>query len=122
MRARLGRLVIAFALFATAPHLALGGENLETERLLSDVIQQSAMERTGELSPSQGWAILPQIGYSPEKGPNAGIKFTDRNATAARMTIDLEGSYALKRQQNASVAVLAPHLFDDRLIAAFEGR
>lgn len=114
--------IVLAALVATTTRLAYGGENLDTEHLLSDVIQQSTMERSGELPESQGWAILPQIGYSPDKGPNGGIKFTDRNATPARMTIDLEGTYALKGQQNASLAVVAPHFLDDRLIAAFEGQ
>ena len=100
---------------------AAARENLGTERLLSDIIQQGVMERAGAIPPSQGWAVLPQLGYSPDKGPNGGIKFTDRNATPARMTLDVEGSYALKRQQNASVAVVAPHFLDDRLIGAIEG-
>jgi hypothetical protein len=59
----------------------LAGENLETERLIANVMQQGAMADQGALSRSQGWAVLPQFGYSPEKGPNAGIKFTDRDAT-----------------------------------------
>jgi outer membrane protein assembly factor BamA len=96
-------------------------ENLETERLLSDIIQQGAMEQAGEIAPSQGWAMLPQVGYSPDKGPNGGVKFTDRNATPARLTLDVEGSYAAKRQQDASIAAVAPHFFDGKLIAAVEG-
>jgi len=119
-RLRVGVVVASVGLLISRP--ALARENLGTERLLSDVIQQGAMERAGEIPASQGWAVLPQLGYSPDKGPNGGIKFTDRNATAARMTLDLEGSYALKRQQNASVAVVAPHFFDDTLIATLEGQ
>jgi outer membrane protein assembly factor BamA len=117
-RARL----VAIVLVATAATPALCRENLDTERLLSDVIQQGAMEAAGELPPNQDWAILPQIGYSPEKGPNGGIKFTDRNATAARMTLDVDAGYALKKQRNASLALVAPHFLDDRLILAAEGR
>jgi hypothetical protein len=95
---------------------ALAGENLETERLLADVIQQGAMGAQGGAAPNQRWALLPEIGYSPEKGPNGGIKFTDRDATPAGLTIDLEGGYALRKQQNVSLAVVAPHLLNDTLI------
>ena len=98
-RTRIGWL---FAI-ALAGSPALAHENLETERLLGDVIQQGTLELEGAIPPSQGWAVLPQLGYSPEKGPNGGIKFTDRNATASRLTIDFEGGYALKGQQDVSV-------------------
>jgi outer membrane protein assembly factor BamA len=106
---------------ALAGSPALARENLETERLLADVIQQGEMEKEGSIPRSQGWAVLPQVGYSPEKGPNGGIKFTDRNATASRLTIDFEGGYALKGQQTVAFAVLAPHLLDDVVIAAIQG-
>jgi hypothetical protein len=99
---------------------ALARENLETERLLAEVIQQGVMEVDGTIPPSQGWAVLPQVGYSPEKGANGGVKFTDRNATPARLTIDLEGGYALKKQQNVSLAIVAPHFFEDQVIVALQ--
>ena len=89
--------------------------------MLGDVIQQGVMEQEGELAPSQGWAILPQIGYSPEKGPNAGIKFTDRNLSSKRMTLDVDGSFALKGQRKANFTLIAPHFFEDQLIAMLEG-
>ena len=113
-----GALLIVLACLHGVPGFAR--ENLDTERLLADVIQQGAMEATEEIPRNQGWGVLPQIGYSPERGANAGVKFTDRNATAARMTVDLEGNYALKHQQSASVALIAPHFLDDTLIAALE--
>ena len=91
---------------------ALAGENLETERLLADVIQQGAMGVQGGATPNQRWALLPEIGYSPEKGLNGGIKFTNRDATPAGLTIDVEGGYALRKQQNASLAIVAPHFFE----------
>jgi outer membrane protein assembly factor BamA len=65
--------------------------------------------------------VLPQFGYSPEKGPNAGIKFTDRDATPAGLTIDPEGGYVLKKQQNVTLAVVAPHFLNDAVIAALQG-
>jgi outer membrane protein assembly factor BamA len=117
-RGRIGRL---FAIIALATSSAFARENLETERLLAEVIQQGAMEAEGSIPRSQGWAVLPQLGYSPEKGPNGGIKFTDRNATPARLTIDLEGGYALKKQRNLSLAIVAPHFFEDKVIVALQG-
>jgi outer membrane protein assembly factor BamA len=119
LTARLAALLFLLLVLTAGPGAAR--ENLGTERLLADVIQQRAMEAAGGPLPSQGWAVVPQIGYSPEKSANTGIKFVDRNATSARMTLDLEGSYALKLQQNASFGLVAPHFFDDRLILALEG-
>jgi outer membrane protein assembly factor BamA len=84
------------------------------------VIQSGAMAREGTMPRGQRWALLPQVGYSPEKGPNAGIKFTDRDATPASLTVDLEATYALERQRNASLAVVAPHFFGDLMILALE--
>jgi outer membrane protein assembly factor BamA len=89
--------------------------------LLANVIQQSTMEAQGELPRSQTWALLPQIGYSPSKGINGGIKFTDRNATAERLTLDVEAITAAELQQQVRMALVAPHLFDDTVIAALEG-
>jgi len=113
-------LLSALLLLVASP--AAARENLSTEGLLSDVIQQATMEEEGAIERSQGWAALPQVGYSPEKGPNGGIKFTDRSATPERLMIDIEGSYAAEGQRNASLAVVAPHFFGDNLIAALEAR
>jgi outer membrane protein assembly factor BamA len=112
--------VLVASVFAS-PWPARARENLETESLLANVIQQAAMEAQGGLLPSQDWAVLPQVGYSPAKGINAGVKFTDRNATSERLTLDVEANYALELQQNARMAVVAPHFFDDMVIAALEG-
>jgi outer membrane protein assembly factor BamA len=110
----------AALLFVLTIRLCAAGDNLDTERLLTDIIEQSLVRGPGAL-PHQTWGVLPIIGYSPEKGPNAGVKFTDRNATAEHLTLDLQGSYALKRQQNLSLGLVAPHFFHDRFILAFQG-
>ncbi|MBI2963435.1 MAG: BamA/TamA family outer membrane protein [Deltaproteobacteria bacterium] len=96
-------------------------ESLDTERMLGDVIQQAAMDGAAGTAPGGGWGVLPQVGYSPDKGTNAGLKFTDRSFTAQRMTLDVEGSYALKRQRNASFGLVAPHIFGDTVILALQG-
>ncbi|MGH7896990.1 MAG: hypothetical protein ACREQQ_03510, partial [Candidatus Binatia bacterium] len=125
MRIATGIAVLASPLlpFATpiGPSRAFGGENLTTERMLAECIQGGARATDGETPVAGKWAILPQVGYSPDRGANAGIKFTDRDATPARLTIDLDGSYAVKRQQHAGLTVVAPHLFEDKLILALEG-
>lgn len=118
---RRGRLPFVLPLIVALGRAAAARENLDTERLLTDVIQQEAMESAGTVAPGQGWAVLPQIGYSPDKGPNAGIKFTDRNLTPARMTVDVDASYALKRQRTVSLGLVAPHFLDDTLILMVEG-
>ncbi len=112
-------LVVVIVVFLPAP--APARENIETERMLGDVIQQATMETEGMIAPSQGWGVLPQVGYSPDKGPNAGIKFTDRNITAERMSLDVQGSYALKRQQHAAIGLAVPHFFDDTAIFVLQG-
>jgi outer membrane protein assembly factor BamA len=119
---RLGVLRVILTVGAcVAPWPALARENLETESLLANVIQQSAMGAQGGIPSSQTWAVLPQIGYSPSQGINGGIKFTDRNATSHRLTLDIQGNYALKLQQNVRVAIVAPHFYHDTVIAALEG-
>jgi hypothetical protein len=114
------RALLVVEVFA-APWPALARENLDTEALLANVIQQSAMETQGDIPSNQTWAILPQIGYSPSRRINGGIKFTDRNATAERLTVDVQGNYALELQQTARVAIVAPHFYHDTVIAALEG-
>jgi len=118
---RFARLAASVGVVLVLDSGAVARENLDTESMLSNVIQQGAMESGGELAPSAGWAVLPQLGYSPEKGPNAGIKFTDRNATSERLTVDVDGSFALKQQRNLNLGVVAPHFLDDKLIAMVEG-
>ena len=81
---------------------------IATERSLLDVIQAGRVQereaeggrargaeeeegqaepegKAGGQEPKRSWAILPEIGLSPEKGANGGIKFKDRDITPLRL-------------------------------------
>ena len=54
----------------------------------------------GAPSKERHWAILPEVGYSPEKGPNGGVKFTNRDMTTLHLTLDVAASAAVKGQHH----------------------
>ena len=76
-------IVASFALTcAWVPPAAGEQDPIATERSLMDVIQSTrvqAREQAAGEPEKRRWAILPEIGLSPEKGANGGIKFTDRD-------------------------------------------
>lgn len=96
-------------------------ENLETERALAEVMLTPA-ETPAEGERARSWALLPQVGYSPDRGINGGIKITDRDVSPAHLTLDLDAVYALRRQQRYRAFVSAPRLGLPWLIALLEGR
>ncbi len=67
------------------------------------------------------WAVLPEIGYSPEKGPNAGVKFTDRDITSLHLTLDVGASAAIKGQYHLDTVLISPSLGTDWLMLLAEG-
>ncbi|MET0153886.1 MAG: BamA/TamA family outer membrane protein [Candidatus Binatia bacterium] len=71
--------------------------------------------------PQKSWAILPQIGYTPEKGPNGGIKFKDRDISPLHLTLDLAASAALRGQFHLDTILISPSFFSDRLLMLAEG-
>jgi outer membrane protein assembly factor BamA len=109
---------------------AFARENLDTENRLSDALmmpgkgssdlEQSAPGGKHRPQPEGNRAILPQFGYSPDMGLNAGIKYTDRNVGADGLTMDLGALYAEKGQRELDFALLSPHLLHDWVIASLE--
>jgi len=97
---------------------------IATERSLMEVIQstrvQERQEAAGEPQ-KRPWAILPEIGLSPEKGANGGVKFTDRDITPLRLTLDVAGSGAEKGQYHLDTVVVSPSLGTDWLMLLAEG-
>jgi outer membrane protein assembly factor BamA len=67
------------------------------------------------------WAILPEVGYSPEKGANGGIKFTDRDVTSLHLTLDVAASAALKGQYHLDTVLISPSFATDWLMLLAEG-
>jgi Omp85 superfamily domain len=113
---------------------------ISTERSLMDVIQATRVqqrERQGlseEGKPAAGtqaenaaeerkksWAILPQVGLSPEKGANGGIKLTDRDVSPLHLTVDLAGSAAAEGQYHADAILISPSFGTDWLMLMAEG-
>lgn len=115
---------------------------LDTERDLADAMIEPAegevpedIDQDGEdevdtdegPAPKEGdegtksrWAILPQLGYSPSKGPNAGVKFVSRDFRDTDLTLDVQGSVALEGQVGGEVGLTVPNLWDGRLVALIE--
>ena len=100
-------------------HAGYALDELETEEDISDLLPQHYAAGTNQNNPSQRpWALLPQVGYGPATGPMAGVKFTHRNVHDSGTTVDIDASYALKKQQGLSVAIADPHLLADRVLVA----
>jgi outer membrane protein assembly factor BamA len=68
------------------------------------------------------WAVLPQVGYSPDSGPLVGAKYTERNRGNYGVTLDFDATASLTRKQSLSIAVGTPRLGHDRFLTLFEGQ
>ncbi len=75
----------------------------------------------GETATARHWAVLPEVGYSPEKGPNGGVKFTNRDMTSLHLTLDFAASAALKGQYHLDTVLISPSLGTDWLMLLAEG-
>lgn len=128
------------ALAAPVGLVSASENNVEAERTLSDILQDKRLQEAkrahdlskrdttpeeerekerkeqqdGEKQSSR--AILPQLGFSPEKGGNGGVKFTDRDIGG--LTIDVDTIAAQKGQLRAKASVVAPDAFGGRVIVA----
>jgi len=78
-------------------------------------------ESQGESTQKRPWAILPQIGLSPEKGASAGVKFTNRDMTALHLTLDVSVSAAVEGQQHLDTILISPEFGTDWLMLLAEG-
>ncbi len=118
-------------------------DNIDTERTLSEVIQNKRLEEAKErgdtskrdasaeedaIERQQEWeqgkkqstrAIVPQIGYNPENGAKGGIKFTDRDIRG--LTLDVSALAAEKGQLKGHVDVVAPDLLGGWVILFLRG-
>ena len=116
----MGRLATLGFLLASS---AAARENLDTERALGDVmVTPVESEAAADAGKERSFAVLPQIGYSPDRGINAGLKLTDRDVSPLHLTLDLDGIYALKRQQRVDGYIAAPHLGLSWLVALLESK
>nr|MBS0021858.1 BamA/TamA family outer membrane protein [Gammaproteobacteria bacterium] len=90
-------------------------DDLQTELAISDIMRTLQAE-DAEATNSKSWALLPQVGYSPDQGINAGLKFTDRNFFESGLTLDLNAIVAVEGQQNYEFMLIQPNLGGGRLM------
>lgn len=115
--------IVAVAFLTHCAANVAARENLQTERALADVMLAPGEEKVeGATEMTRSWAILPQVGYSPDRGINAGLKVTDRDLSRLHLTIDLDGVYAIKRQQRYEGSLAAPSLGLPWLVMLLEGK
>ena len=91
------------------PALATPENDLDPENLVSDSLPSRAptSETGGRGLP---FAIFPQVGYGPETGPKAGVKFEGRDLFGGSTMGDVNVLVALNRQQKATINVGNPEL------------
>jgi len=139
MRLRIVAMVLV-TLCAGPGMLRASEDDLDTERTLSEILQDKRLQEakaSGDVSgrdttveeeqkrreqerqegqTESRRAILPQIGYSPDKGASGGIKFTDRDIGG--LTLDLSGLAAQQGQYKGKISLVAPDVADGWVIAA----
>jgi outer membrane protein assembly factor BamA len=97
------------SVLAARPAPATPENDLDPENLVSDSLPSRAPtdEREGRSLP---FAVFPQVGYGPETGPKAGVKFEGRDLFGGSTMGDVNVLIALKRQQKATINVGNPEL------------
>ncbi len=78
--------------------------DLDPENLVSDSLPSRATTDEGE-GRKLPFAVFPQVGYGPETGPKAGVKFEGRDLFGGPTFGDVNLLIALKRQQKATVNI-----------------
>lgn len=116
---RLRHILVCSAVLLSLSHRAAAIEEIEVEESIADLLPQEHQNDVGDDPETRQWAVLPEFGYAPDKGPLAGIKFTHRNLFGSGVTFDIDANYALKKQQGLSVNLEQPYLLDGKLLAAF---
>jgi outer membrane protein assembly factor BamA len=105
--------VLMVALVVGLAAAAHADDELITQRQISDLIPEHHGESS---STSKNWAVLPEVGYSPDQQLNGGFKFTGRDLTPSDLTVDAEFNAAMGRQLGVDAALLAPHLLSRRVV------
>jgi len=101
--------LVALLAVAVPPARATPDNDLDPENLVSDSLpgRASTNEQEGRALP---FAILPQVGYGPETGPKAGVKFEGRDLFGGSTVGDVNLLVGLNRQQKAKINVGNPEL------------
>jgi len=121
MRRIMRALAVLFVLCAC--HRAPAMEELEAEEDIAELLPHVfPTAEDGVNAYTRSWAILPELGYAPDTGGVVGGKFTHRNLLDSGTRLDVEGQYAMNRQQSFALSVGSPHLEDDRLLLLFRAK
>jgi outer membrane protein assembly factor BamA len=90
-------------------------DDLQIETAIVDVMRMPGAE-DAEATKSKSWALLPQVGFSPDQGINAGVKFTDRDFFGSGLTLDLDAVVATEGQQSYEFMLIQPNIVQSRLM------
>jgi outer membrane protein assembly factor BamA len=91
-------------------------DRLEADETVSQLLVTRPSDVAPETAATRRWALLPQLGYGPDTGAVAGLKFTDRDLLDSGATLDLDGVYATEGQQSYAVTLGSPFLVDNRIL------
>lgn len=118
----MGRRILLYAILAIvilarqAPAL----DEIDPEEDVSDLLAMPPDDEEAHDAAARRWAVLPQIGYGPETGPEVGVKYGHRNIADSGVTIDVDGVYALNKQQSFGLSVGYPDIMDERFLVLFK--
>ena len=118
---RLARSLLVLGLLLRAP-AARAIDEIATEEYVADLMATPPRRAEATAVAARQWAVLPEVGFGPDTGPLVGAKFTHRDVAGSGVTLDVEGTQALERQQSLALTAGTPHLGHDRVCALFEAR
>jgi len=108
-------LVAAVVAGKAAPARAI--DRLESDETISQMLLTRPPNESGEETTAERrWAILPQIGFGPDTGALAGLKFTNRDLLGSGVTFDVDGIYAIEGQQALEMQIGSPFLSENRFL------
>jgi outer membrane protein assembly factor BamA len=112
---RLALLVLpaALVLCFSLPVLATVENDLDPENTVSDLLPSRPSLRAEDGEPGArglSFTLLPQVGFGPETGPKAGVKFEGRDLFGGSTFVDLNALIALQLQQRATLTIGNPRL------------
>jgi outer membrane protein assembly factor BamA len=113
---------VALVLAVLVARPARGMEEIDAEEQIAELLATPPSDAAESDAAARRWAVLPQIGYGPETGPEAGLKYEHRNLGDTAVTLDVNGVFALNKQQAFELSVGTPHLLDDRFLVLFSAR
>lgn len=108
---------LVLALLVARPARAM--EEIEAEENVAELLATPAPVESESEAAARRWAVLPQIGFGPETGPVGGLKYEHRNVGDSGVTLDVDGVFALNKQQSFQFSAGTPHLLDDRFLVLF---